>query len=170
MTQALDAVPLGESVDFKGPVGKFEYLGRGRCTIGGAQRSVRRFVMICGGSGVTPIFQVLSAVTADPGDATACLVLDGNRVEEDILCRAELDVMAAQNPDRCRLVYTLSRPGAGWAGLCGRMDRALFEREVGKPDGSGGDLVLVCGPQPMETSVREIFRAMGWPDEDLLFF
>lgn len=171
MTQALDSIPLGHWVEFKGPVGKFEYLGRGRCTIGGRERQrVRRFVMVCAGSGITPIFAVLRAVLKDRGDATRCLVLDGNRCEEDILCRAEMDALVEGNEARCRLVHTLSRPGDGWAGARGRMDASLFEREVGPPSEARDELVLVCGPGPMESSVRENFARMGWREEDLLFF
>jgi nitrate reductase (NAD(P)H) len=173
MTQALDALPLGDAVDFKGPVGKFEYLGRGRCNISGRERRVRRFIMVCAGSGITPIFQVLRAVLRDPEDPTFCLVLDGNRVEEDILCKAEMDAMAEGQAHKCRLLYALTRPEAHWTGLRGRMDKELFEREVGlcrNKDTGGEDLVLVCGPESMEKSVRTVFSAMGWADEDLLFF
>ncbi|TPX14960.1 uncharacterized protein E0L32_004790 [Thyridium curvatum] len=170
MTQALDSIPVGHFADFKGPVGKFEYVGGGRCTVGGKERLVRRFVMVCGGSGITPIFQVLRAVMNDKDDSTSCLVLDGNRVEEDILCKEELDEMAAANAERCRLLYSLSKPGDQWTGLKGRMDKALFEREVGSPRDGAADLVLICGPPAMEKSVHEIFHDMGWRDEDLLFF
>lgn len=195
MTTALDALPLGHWVEFKGPVGKFEYLGQGKCTVGGRARFVRRFIMVCAGSGITPIFSVLRAVLQDPRDETFCTVLDGNRTEEDILCRAELDAFAeaaaaaaAEDREggggRCRIVHTLSLPGPDWKGGRGRMDRALFEREVGPPrsrreaegEGGGGaagereEMVLVCGPEPLEKSVREIFGEMGWKAEDLLFF
>lgn len=170
MTQGLDALPLGHAVDFKGPVGKFEYLGRGLCTIGGKERHVRRFVMVCAGSGITPIFQVLRAVMRDRDDGTFCLVLDGNRVEEDILCRAELDAMTEGQDHKCRLHYTLSRPEASWQGLKGRMGRELFEREVGPPPERRDALVLICGPESMEKNVKHIFTEMGWRGEDLLFF
>ena len=186
MTQALDAIPLGHFVDFRGPVGKFEYLGRGLCALssstGGGRRRVRRFVMVCAGSGVTPIYQVLRAVMSDAADLTHCLVLDGSRAEPDILLRAELDALAAADPARCRLLHALSRPSDSWTGIRGRMDRALFESEVGPPpsppprcDGDdddvvGGDLVLVCGPEPLEKSVREVFTDMGWKEDDLVFF
>ncbi|KAJ0117948.1 nitrate reductase [Diaporthe amygdali] len=170
MTQALDSIPLGHWVEFKGPVGKFEYLGRGLCSIGGRERRVRRFVMVCAGSGITPIFAVLRAVLKDALDATHCLVLDGNRCEEDILCRQEMDTLVEGREERCKLVHTLSRPSDGWVGGRGRMDGKLFEKEVGPPSEARDELVLVCGPGPMEKSVRENFARMGWSEEDLLFF
>ncbi|CAJ2512191.1 Uu.00g052060.m01.CDS01 [Anthostomella pinea] len=174
MTQALDALPIGHAVDFKGPIGKFEYLGRGACTVAGRPRQVRRFVMVCAGSGITPIFQVLRAVLADRDDPTRCVVLDGNRVEEDILCRADLDAMVYGdgNEHRCRLLHTLTRPGPDWTGLRGRLSAELFEKEVGRgPAGDGGeDLVLICGPEALEKSVHAIFTGLGWKDDDLLFF
>jgi nitrate reductase (NAD(P)H) len=170
MTQALDSIPIGHYVEFKGPVGKFEYLGRGRCSIGGRERRVKKFVMVCAGSGITPIYQVLRAVLKDREDETRCLVLDGNRVEEDILCREELDGLAAENKEKCELIYTLTRPGPGWKGLKGRMDKGLFESKVGPPQKEDQALVLICGPETMEKSVQEIFTGMGWKDEDLLFF
>ncbi|KAK3368985.1 nitrate reductase [Lasiosphaeria ovina] len=172
MTQALDGLAMGQPVEFKGPIGKFEYLGRGLCAINGRERRVRRFVMVCAGSGITPILQVLRAVMKDDADRTTCVVLDGNRVEEDILCRDELDAIAARRPDRCMLLYTLSRPDASWRGLKGRMDRTLFEREVGGPprSGEGDAMVLVCGPDSMVKAVNQIFAGLGWRDEDLIFF
>ncbi|KAI2622227.1 hypothetical protein GGS26DRAFT_252005 [Hypomontagnella submonticulosa] len=171
MTQALDAIPIGHFVDFKGPVGKFEYLGRGLCSIAGQQRRVKRFIMICGGSGITPIFQVLRAVLTDREDLTSCLVIDGNRVEQDILCREDLDRMALDNPHKCRLLYTLSQPEPSWTGLRGRMSKELFEREIGPCRSTNGeDLVLICGPESLEKSVHSILNGMNWKDEDLLFF
>jgi nitrate reductase (NAD(P)H) len=173
MTMALNAIPVGHSVDFKGPVGKFVYLGGGRCTISDKERRVRRLVMICGGSGITPIFQVLRAVMKDVQDPTECVVLDGNRVEEDILCKKELDAMAASNRQRCRIIYTLSRPGSLWTGRTGRVDRPLLSSEIGPPRPSnqnGGDMVLICGPSSLEESVHEILLDIGWREEDLLFF
>lgn len=171
MTQALDAIPVGHFVDFKGPTGHFEYLGKGICTIGSKQRKVKRFIMVCAGSGITPIFQVLRAVMKDREDPTSCLVLNGNRCEEDILCKEALDTMVIGNDHKCRLLYTLSKPEPTWTGLKGRMSKELFEQEVGPCRSiNGEDLVLVCGPEALEKSAHSILTGMGWKDEDLLFF
>lgn len=171
MTMALDALPLGRAVDFKGPVGRFVYLGRGRCAVNGKERVVKRFVMVCAGSGVTPIFQVLRAVAEDAGDGTECVVLDGNREEGDILLRGEMDELVERAGGRCRVVHTLTRPGEGWEGGKGRVDRELFEREVpGAAAEGGGTMVMVCGPGSMEEAMKGIFKEGGWREEDVLFF
>ncbi|KAK7957038.1 uncharacterized protein PG986_006260 [Apiospora aurea] len=171
MTQALDSIPIGHFVDFKGPTGRFEYLGRGMCSIGATQRKVKRFIMICGGSGITPIFQVLRAVMKDSEDPTRCQVLNGNRTEEDILLRAEIDDLKTDNEHKLTLLHTLSQPEASWTGPRGRIDARLLEKEVGPCAEPGSDeLVLVCGPGPMEKSVHAILGKLGWKDEDLMFF
>ncbi|GAP86138.1 putative nitrate reductase [Rosellinia necatrix] len=171
MTQALDALPLGHFVEFRGPHGKFEYLGRGLCAVSGRRRRVRRFVMVCGGSGITPIFAVLRAVLADRDDPTACVVLDGNRADDDILCRAELDALLVGNEHRCRLTYVLSRPGPAWTGHRGRIDKDLVTSEVGSyPSAGGADMLLVCGPKALEENVLSIFTNMGCKKDDMVFF
>lgn len=169
MTQAMDAIPIGHSIDFKGPIGKFEYLGGGRCSVNRSERYVKRFVMISGGSGITPIYQVLRAVVQDKGDPTQCTVLDGNRLLEDILCKADLDKFAMDNQQKCKLLYTLTQGPEDWKGLRGRIGRPLLEEHVGvlpKED----TLVLICGPESMEKSVHLTLNDMGWSDDDLLFF
>ncbi|KAH8586847.1 putative nitrate reductase [Bisporella sp. PMI_857] len=171
LTKALDQIPLGHFVDFKGPIGKFEYLGKGKCLIGGKERSVKRFIMIAGGSGITPIFQVLRAVLRDPEDATKCLLLDGNRLEEDILCREDIDILVNGNEERCRLLHALTKPTDSWTGLRGRVGKELIGKEVGKCAGRDGqELVLICGPEALEKSVHGILNQLGWNDDDLLFF
>jgi len=175
MTTALDSLPLGHFVEFKGPIGNFEYLGRGSCLLLGKKREVKRFIMICAGSGITPIFQVLRAVLQDKEDKTKVLVLDGNREETDILCKEEMDEMARGKEQRCRLLYTLSKPTEEWNGLRGRLGKETLEKEVGKKGEKGGlgeeeELVLICGPEALEKSVHEILGGLGWRDEDLLFF
>lgn len=170
MTKALDTIPIGHFVDFKGPIGKFEYKGRGHCEIGGKARFIKKFIMICAGSGITPIFQVLRAVLRDKGDLTGCLVLDGNRLEEDILCREDMDFLVQGNEAKCRLIYALTQPDENWKGLKGRVGKELLEKEVGPCKCDGDELVLICGPGSLEKSVHGILNSMEWKDDDILFF
>lgn len=103
---------------------------------------------------------------------TQCLLLYGNRTETDILCRAELDKLAATHGDRFRVIHVLSQVNEadGWTGQRGRMDTALLEREVGRPSGENDDLALICGPRLMATSVQRILTDMQWRQEDIHVF
>jgi nitrate reductase (NAD(P)H) len=121
--------------------------------------------MICGGSGITPIFAVLRAVMEDPQDPTTCVLIDGNRAESDILCRQELDEFRQANPNKMQLVHTLTAPTERWTGRKGRINKELVE-EAGK----GAQLWLICGPPAMEKSVKGILAGMGVPETDMVFF
>lgn len=167
MTTALDKIEIGMEVEFKGPIGKLEYLGRGQVTISGVHRKVSSFVMICGGSGVTPIFQVFRAVVQDPEDTTFCTVIDGNRLEEDILCREELDDLSTLKRDSCRVIHTLTSPSADWTGQRGRISESLLRAEAPPAEDR---IALICGPGAMESFVRETLKKIGWSEDDMVFF
>jgi nitrate reductase (NAD(P)H) len=171
MSSALDQIPIGHFVDFKGPIGKFEYIGKGICTVNGAARNVSTLYMICGGSGITPIYQVLRAVMQDREDPTKCVMLDGNRLAEDILLKADLDTYAKENVDKAKILHTLTQGTDDWTGLRGRIAAPLLEEHVSrKPHNDGEAMVLICGPEALEKSCHEALLALGWRDEELLFF
>jgi nitrate reductase (NAD(P)H) len=123
--------------------------------------------MNCGGTGITPVFQVLRAVIENPNDPTTCVVLDGNRQEEDILCRDELDAFVSLDDRKCTVVHTLTKPLDSWTGRRGRISEELLKEFVPADDES---MVLVCGPEPMEKSARRILLAQGWAESNLHFF
>ncbi|CAG7916595.1 unnamed protein product [Penicillium olsonii] len=167
MTLALDKLPLGSVIDCKGPTGRFEYLGNGRVSISGKVRQLRSFKMICGGTGITPVFQVLRAVMQDTQDPTMCTVLNGNRQEEDILCRSDLDAYVALDGRKCNVVHTLTKGSDTWSGRRGRISEELLAEYAAPEEQS---MVLVCGPGPMEKSARAILLSQGWNESDLHFF
>ncbi|KIW14634.1 hypothetical protein PV08_07418 [Exophiala spinifera] len=167
MSQAMDSLPIGHFIEMKGPIGKFEYLGNGKCLVQGKERFVQKFVMICGGSGITPIYQVFRAVMNNSEDETRCTIFDGNRLLEDILCKDELDALASRNEHRCTVLHTLTQAPDDWTGLRGRINGQLIQDNCTRTDDT---LVLVCGPEAMEKSIHQALLEQGWPDDQLMFF
>lgn len=113
-------------------------------------------------------------------DGTECVLLDGNRTQEDILCGDELGALVSKEDlrengekgkGRFKLIHTLTKPNDSWTGLKGRVGKELLEKEIGKKrEGSTEEMVLVCGPEALETAVRKELTGLGWGDDDLLFF
>lgn len=167
MTKSLDNLPLGHVVHVKGPIGKFEYLGRGFCSIHGIRRKVKKIAMISAGSGITPILQVFRSVMIDDEDQTKCILLDGNRLLEDILCKKDLDKLAARKGNTAKVLYTLTQGPESWKGLRGRINDELIKKYCKRDDDT---MILVCGPAEFEKSVRDAFRDQGWTDQEMVFF
>lgn len=175
MTELLDNLPLGSEVDMKGPLGGFEYLGQGLCSIKGKKRRFTRFAMLCAGTGITPILQIFRAIMADPDDYTPCLIINGNRREYDILCKTELDALSAMRKNKKKtgkVLHTLSRPSQDWGGLRGRVDEVMVGEHIPRGDDHGDNktLVMVCGPQGFESSMKKALTEGGWEDMNMLFF
>jgi len=173
MSQAVDQLPLGHPIEFKGPIGKFEYKSDGICSVNGVERKVDSLLMVCGGSGVTPIYQVYRAVMQDREDRTRCVVLNGNRLLEDVLCKTELDAFHAENADseKSKLLYTLTQAPEDWVGLKGRIAGPLLEEHAKRETFCKGNaMVLICGPEPLEKSVHAALLEIGWREDEMLFF
>lgn len=90
MSQLLDSLEIGDTIDVKGPVGEIVYLEPGQFLIKGKPRIASRLAMLAGGTGITPMYQVLKAVLNNPDDDTVCSLVYANQTEEDILLREEV--------------------------------------------------------------------------------
>ncbi|KAK5070641.1 hypothetical protein LTR64_000316 [Lithohypha guttulata] len=167
MSVAMDSLPIGHFIEMKGPIGKFEYKGKGICMVQNRERHIKSFVMICGGSGITPIYQVFRAIMRDPEDHTKCTILDGNRLFEDILCKEEMEALADGNDHKCKVLHTLTQAPDHWTGLRGRITGKLVAEHCLRDKDT---LVLICGPEALEKAMHVALLEAGWEDDQLMFF
>ena len=132
MTQHLEAMNIGDSIDFRGPNGLLIYEGSGNFAIRKDKKSdpdntkVKRVSMIAGGSGITPMLQVIAAVFADSNDNTELALLYANQSEGDILVRQELESYQKEYPDQFKLWYTLDRPEPGKTNQTGKIVKVEY--------------------------------------------
>lgn len=155
MTLGFAELEVGDVVELKGPIGHFIWQGDGKALIHGTTTAVREVGMVCAGSGITPILQVLRGIFEDPSDTTTkAWVLDINREFDDILCREELDSLASQFPSRFSLRYSLTAKNipVDWKHSVGRVNLEMLETHLPSPSKEG--VVCLCGPPPMEQSVK----------------
>eukprot|EP00252_Welwitschia_mirabilis_P006426 TRINITY_DN1730_c0_g1_i3.p1 TRINITY_DN1730_c0_g1~~TRINITY_DN1730_c0_g1_i3.p1 ORF type:complete len:889 (-),score=-56.13 TRINITY_DN1730_c0_g1_i3:448-3114(-) len=169
MTQFLEALAIGDTIDVKGPYGQIQYHGRGNFSVNGKTKCAKRLAMLAGGTGITPLYQIIKAILKDPEDDTEMFLVYANRTEDDILLRAELDEWAASRSN-CHVWYVIERSVRdGWAFDTGFISEDILRRNI--PDGSGGALALMCGPRLMiENACLPNLERLHYDKENCLQF
>lgn len=168
MTTGFHQLHLGDSVELKGPLGSFIWDGPSTALWKGIRKTVKEVGMICGGSGITPILQVLRSILQNAESETRVWVISANKTEQDILCREELDrLFTSHSSERFKLHYTLSIAPDEWPYSVGRINDVLLSEHM--PRHSEHGLILACGPDAMITHViKPGLQNMGWDIEKSL--
>lgn len=158
LSQHLDSLKIGDTIDIKGPKGHMEYLGNNgnfwTKPVGKPKRATQynQFIMIAGGTGITPMLQVLNYMFRNPGECNSVKVnlLYANQTEDDILVRKELESLVKDYPNQFKLHYTVDKPPeTGWEYSNGFISKEMIE-EFCLFNGSAKDTqVFMCGPPPM---------------------
>ena len=151
MSQHLGALEIGDTIEIKGPVGHFSYLGGGRFKVRDELRECMCMGMLCGGTGITPAYQVIKAALKDKEDATQFYLLYANQTPADVLLRTELDAWAKEHPARVHIWYTVDKvpEGTDWPFSVGFIDEEMIKKHMPKPGLNGESFVGMCGPPPM---------------------
>ncbi|KAF8746294.1 hypothetical protein AX14_000085 [Amanita brunnescens Koide BX004] len=143
---------IGDNLSVKGPKGQFNY----------RPGLVAHLSMIAGGTGITPMYQVLRAILANPADKTTVSLIYANVNQEDILLRSELDKLAQAHANQFTLYYVLNNPPAPWAGGVGFVTKDHIKRFLPNPT-EGDSKLLICGPPPMVTAMKKNLEDLGYP-------
>lgn len=138
----------------KGPTGQILYEGNGCFSIHEKTIECEYLSLIAGGSGITPIIQLVRAILAHKETKPVIKLLYSNKTEDDILLREELDELSKANPLQFRVWYTLTRTHPSevpnWKYSFGRISEELLIAALYPPSISSA--VFVCGPPPMVKS------------------
>lgn len=73
MSQHLDSLKIGDTIDMKGPKGHMEYKNGGKFSVKPLgkpleHRQTNQIIMIAGGTGITPMLQILHFIFENPKD------------------------------------------------------------------------------------------------------
>ncbi|KZT38057.1 hypothetical protein SISSUDRAFT_1047659 [Sistotremastrum suecicum HHB10207 ss-3] len=164
MTTGFHQLQIDDEIELKGPLGSFVWEGKGVARWRDIQIRPKKLGLICGGSGITPILQVLRGVLQDEEDKeTQIWLLNANKTEADILCNEELTnfMVSHGSTGRYRLHHTLGRPPQNWTFSTGRINDDMLKNHLPPPDDDA--LVLICGPDSMiKQTVMPGLTRLGW--------
>ncbi|KAK4190126.1 putative NADH-cytochrome b5 reductase [Podospora australis] len=142
---------VGQTIRVKGPKGAFVY----------TPNMVRHFGMIAGGTGITPMLQVVRAIIRGrkAGDVTQVDLIFANVTKEDILLKEDLDALA-QEDKGFRVHYVLDKPPQGWEGGVGYVTAEMITKWLPKP--ADDVKLLLCGPPPMVSGLKKTAETLGF--------
>ncbi|OQE15028.1 hypothetical protein PENFLA_c034G06875 [Penicillium flavigenum] len=146
----LAGLTVGDEVEFRGPKGSMRYT-KGLC---------RKIGMVAGGTGITPMYQLIRAICENDTDTTEVSLVYANRSEADILLREELERFARQYPKNFKLWYMLDSAPEGWTYGSGYVDQAVLAEQL--PAASPDTKVMLCGPSGMVNATKKNLVALGF--------
>lgn len=149
LTTSLDQVRLGESVDFKGPIGEIEYIGDGEFNIHNKlYHGVEQIGMIAGGTGITPMWQLIQASLCDNVKRPLLSLIYCARSIDEIIFYEELKQLE-NDQFRVRLILSQAPGDGSWTGGSGRFTMQELQEHLFPFPDSKSRLTFLCGPDPM---------------------
>lgn len=148
--QYLANLQVGDKVLFRGPKGAMKYQ-KGLC---------KRIGMIAGGTGITPMYQLIRAICEDDTDITEISLVYANRTEEDILLREELEKFARRYPKNFKIWYMLDQPPQKWKYGKGYVTSQVMAERLPAP--SVDTKIMLCGPPGMINASKKALCSLGF--------
>ncbi|KAG8531400.1 NADH-cytochrome b5 reductase [Bacidia gigantensis] len=154
ISQHLTTLQLGDTMKVKGPKGAMVY----------TPNMCKRIGMIAGGTGITPMLQVIRAIVRGRprnggNDHTQVDLIFANVNPEDILLKENLDTLAKED-EGFRVLYVLNNPPEKWEGGVGFVTADMIKEHLPAP---GLDMkLLMCGPPPMISAMKKAAESVGY--------
>jgi cytochrome-b5 reductase len=184
MSQYLESLEVGDAVDMRGPKGHVNYCKTGELTLtkerfpNGVRTSevevrkgVKKVGMICGGTGLTPMLQILKKILFEGSEEV--WMIYANQSTDDILLREELETLSKSYSSRFHLHFTVDKQPSlkeVWVGhSVGFIDERMVADHM--PPMSEGRQVLMCGPPPMiKFACKPNLEKVGYGEKNWVIF
>lgn len=155
-----ESIKPGKTIEVMKPMGHF--------TADFHSKNKNHFIMIAGGSGITPIMGIAKSVLINEPESKVTLIYC-NRSEEQVIFDQAIQKLVNEQKRRFEVVHTLSRPSGDWSGLQGRLDEQMIEQVLEEKHFAAADkeLYYLCGPEGlMEASVEALLK-LDVPHENI---
>ena len=160
-----DKVIEGSELEISKPEGKFVAEPK--------HELQRNYYLFAAGSGITPILSIIKDIIEQEPKSKVHL-LYGNKTEDDIIFKDQLDQIKQKYAGQFEMEYTLSQaPSSGlmkifsskkksWSGWKGRIDEGMIKKFLEDYPKDHNDAVyMICGPGSMIENCSTALIALG---------
>ncbi|KAI4834193.1 hypothetical protein E4T44_08991 [Aureobasidium sp. EXF-8845] len=152
LSQYLGKLQVGDEVEIRGPKGSMRY----------RKGMSKRLGMVGGGTGITPLYQLIRSICEDKTDDTEVSLVYANRSEADIMMRQKLETFAKESNGQFKVHFMLDHPSDGWTGGRGYVNVDVLEKYM--PPIASDTKILLCGPPPMVNAVKKGLTSLGFAE------
>ncbi|CAI7566405.1 unnamed protein product [Penicillium manginii] len=154
ISKYLTTLKVGDTMKVRGPKGAMVY----------TPNMCRHIGMISGGTGITPMLQVIEAIIRNRprnggNDTTKVDLIFANVNSEDILLKEKLEKLAKEDAD-FNVHYVLNNPPQGWTGGVGFVTPDMIKEHLPAP--AADVKILLCGPPPMVSAMKKATESLGF--------
>uniref|UniRef100_A0AC35TT68 FAD-binding FR-type domain-containing protein n=1 Tax=Rhabditophanes sp. KR3021 TaxID=114890 RepID=A0AC35TT68_9BILA len=176
MSQYLETLKIGDSITFSGPYGLVNYNGFGNFDVKVADKSsfttkkFEKLTAIAAGTGLTPIWQVITQILRNKEDKTKIHFIFANKSVKDIIMKDEIEKLAKKEKERLRVTFIVTEKDGHYKDYySGRINKELLEKLVDKPSNEHG--ILKCGrPQMLDDNLIPNLLALSHDRSNLIRF
>jgi len=146
----MTTLKIGDTMKVRGPKGAMVY----------RPNMLKRIGMIAGGTGITPMLQIIRAINRGrPQDTTKVDLIFANVNPDDILLKEQLDALNKEDPN-FNIYYVLNNPPEKWDGGVGFVTADMIKAKLPPP---APDMkILICGPPPMVSALKKATESLGY--------
>ena len=150
----MTTLKVGDTMKMRGPKGAMVY----------SPNMCSRIGMIAGGTGITPMLQVIRAIVRGRprnggSDRTKVDLIFANVNADDILLKQEIDDLAAED-EGFKVYYVLNNPPEKWDGGTGFVTADMIKERLPAP---APDMkICICGPPPMVSALKKATESLGY--------
>jgi ferredoxin-NADP reductase len=165
MSQYLHGMKIGDKIKLSSKFGHNIY-DKGCFTINNLIYNVDKILMICGGSGITPMIQLIDKVMSDISDKTQLHLIFINRDEDEIILRDKLNNYNDKLTDKqIRISHLLTRQDSCESLdeiYCGRPNIDILKKIIEPPNLSVSNICMLCGSPSFNQNIKEIVQIIGY--------
>ncbi|HRN94270.1 MAG TPA: FAD-binding oxidoreductase [Chitinophagales bacterium] len=148
-------IKVGDEIEVMEPMGNFHSPL--------SAENEKHYLLFGGGSGITPLFSILKSVLLHEPKSRVTLFY-GNRDEESIIFKEQLQALQAENSDKVKLIHILNLPSAftPYSGFLLKDVALKLLRENTDMNFAQAEF-FICGPVPMMKEVESALTELSIP-------
>lgn len=130
----------------------------------------KHFVLLAGGSGITPLYSIASHLLRQSNNINITLVY-ASRTEDDIIFKTQLEQWPLQYAGRVQTFLALSKPSAATDDrfIKSRLNKLLIRKLLQKAGAlpSPATHYFICGPEGLTQQYQAVLQALEVPAENI---